>query len=770
MLVHGFEELQMRLTVRTLLAWRDRVLSKEDQRDLDEKVLSHDAAQEIEQRIERVLGNLDLPSPRVDAAGLSASANSMAEFLDNALPEECLGSFESNCIESDVQLCEAAECHQFLSEMLGQHELMAELTDEESHKLVELTSRKASLLTAQVGHSADMENARAIRAELDTLALDSRAEDSADVVAESRKKQLFAPLAIVVAIVLLLLLMSAFGVQLLRTFGRTQVQQQAAQLPVPSDLVFENNDAKPKTEQSQIQPTLGTEGSEEGLPEKESDESSRVVDGGAKPLATQVVSSQIGAPSVPVQAESPSSEADTPNPTMVGNTTVPQGTAMAIGSSLSPASTGPPPPSTTTTTNTNTLQKNLPVLGPDEPILGFVESDANIGWGVVLHRNREADRRELDGWQALPTEAAIGPYAEIQVPPGLSPVLDVGGVTVRMKPRTHAIFKLDSLQKPRIELLSGSIVIRSADDTAQMGIAAGGLNGIILSGLMGSVAIDVSKSPPDVLAARQTRQSQIARVCALEKPVEWKQTQPGGLPVARPLRGISEAFQLSPQEILEWSEASPLEASLYTVDSLPTWAVSSRSLSRLKKSASESLAEAITRPEPLLKSLIELSDDSRIENRMIAVETLALLGWYDQLVELLASAPRPGPGPSAEMWKQLEGQSVPPALADVTQAFALKKSLRDHVRPGQGEILVGLAARSLLSDAQEARTPKLISLLADENIIFRRYAIQWLRELYEESPSDMAKYRADWSEKQLVEGADFWRKRYDQGLLRPRTP
>ena len=58
----------MRLTVRTLLAWRDRVLSEEDQRDLDEKVLSHDDAQEIEQRIERVLGNLDLPSPRVDAA------------------------------------------------------------------------------------------------------------------------------------------------------------------------------------------------------------------------------------------------------------------------------------------------------------------------------------------------------------------------------------------------------------------------------------------------------------------------------------------------------------------------------------------------------------------------------------------------------------------------------------------------------------------------------------------------------------------------------
>jgi hypothetical protein len=766
-MVRGFEELQMRLTVRTLLAWRDRVLSEEDQRDLDEKVLSHEAAQEIEQRIERVLGNLDLPSPRVDAAGLSASANSMAEFLDNALPEEYLGSFESNCIESDVQLCEAAECHQFLSEMLGQHELMAELTDEESHKLVELTSRKVLSLTGEVGHAADMENARAIRAELDTLAFDSRGDDSADVVYASRKKQLFAPIAMVVAIVMLLLLVSAFAVQLLRTFGGTQVQQQAGRSPVPTEIAFENNNANPKTDQ--IQQTHRTESSEEELPEKEPDKSLRGVDDGVKSQASQVVSSQRRTPSVPVEEEPRSSEADTPNPSMVNGITVPQGTAMAIGASLPSASTSPLPPSKTTA-NANTLQKNVPVPVLDEPILGFLESDANIGWGVVLHRNRETDRSELDGWLALPTESVLGSYEEIQVPPGLSPVLDVGGVTVRMKPRAHAIFKLDSLQKPRIELLSGSIVIRSADDTAQIGIAAGGLNGIILSGLVGSVAIDVSKAPSDVLAARQARQSQIASVCALEKPVEWKQTQPGGLPVARPLRGISEAVQLSPREILEWSETRPLEASLRTVDSLPTWAVSSRSLSRLKKSASESLAEAITRPEPLLKSLIELSDDSRIENRMIAVETLALLGWYDQLVELLASAPRPGPGPSAEMWRQLEGQSVPPALADATQAFALKKSLRDHVRPEQGEILVGLAARSLLSDAKEARTPKLISLLEDENIIFRRYAIQWLRELYEESPPDMAKYRADWSEKQLAEGADWWRKRYDQGLLSPRTP
>ena len=759
----------MRLTVRTLLAWRDRLLSEEDQRDLDEKVLSHDAAQEIERRIERVLGNLDLPSPRVDAAGLAASANSMAEFLDNALSEECLGSFESNCIESDVQLCEAAECHQLLSEMLGQHDLIAELADDESRKLVELTSKKASLLNGQVGHAADMENARAVRAELDTLAFNSHGEDSADVVHVPKKNQLFAPIALVVAIAMLILLVSVFGVQLLRTFGNTQVQQQAAQQPIPPVLAFENNNAKSKIDQNQNQPTLEPKSPEGELPKNESDKLSLDIAIQEKPQGTDVVSSQLPDPPVPVEIDTASSKAEAINPSMVNNAMVPQGTAMAIGSSLPSASTAPPLSSTTTAT-TDTPQNHVPAPVPDETILGFFETDANIGRGAVLHRNRVADRSELDGWLALPTESALGPYEEIQVPPGLSPVLDIGGVTVRMKPRSHAIFKLDSLQKPRIELLSGSIVIRSADDMAQIGIAAGGLNGIILSGLLGRVAIDVSKTPDDILAARQTRQSQVARLCALEKPVEWKQTQSGGLPVARPLRGIPEAFQLEPKEILEWSETSPLEASRRTMDSLPMWAESSRALSRLDKLASESLAEAITRPGPLLKSLIELSDDSRIENSIIASETLALLGWYDQLVELLAAPPRPGSGPSTEMWKQLEREAVPPALADATQAFALKNSLRDLVSPEQGEILVGLATRSLLSDAKEARTPTLISLLEDKNIIFRRYAIQWLRELYKESPVDMARYRSDWGEKQLVEGAAWWRKRYDQGLLIPRTP
>ena len=201
----------MRLTVRTLLAWRDHMLSEADQRDLDEKVLTHVAAQEIEQRIERVLGNLDMPSPQVDATGLSASANSMAEFLDNALPEEYLGPFESNCIESDVQLCEAAECHHLLSELLGQQGLIEGLPLNECQMLVKLTEAKTSLLSGQEGQATDIDNARSMRVELDAIDAESNTQTSQGVVGLREKKKHFAPAAIIIAVALLILLLSAFG-------------------------------------------------------------------------------------------------------------------------------------------------------------------------------------------------------------------------------------------------------------------------------------------------------------------------------------------------------------------------------------------------------------------------------------------------------------------------------------------------------------------------------------------------------------------------------
>ena len=86
----------MKLTLRTLLAWRDRVLPEQDHTELDQKVAATELAQKLEQKIRDVLAKTELPAAQVHGRGLAASANSVAEFLDNALDPELLGPFEKN--------------------------------------------------------------------------------------------------------------------------------------------------------------------------------------------------------------------------------------------------------------------------------------------------------------------------------------------------------------------------------------------------------------------------------------------------------------------------------------------------------------------------------------------------------------------------------------------------------------------------------------------------------------------------------------------------
>ena len=138
------------------------------------------------------------------------------------------------------------------------------------------------------------------------------------------------------------------------------------------------------------------------------------------------MSPELPDPPVPTEIDIASSKAEATNPSMVNNAMVPQGTAMAIGSSLLPQRLLLRRSSSTTTATTDSLQNNVPAPYQTNQFLAFWRLMRMSGGGVfVLHRNRVVDRSELDGWLALPTESALGPYEEIQVSPGLSPVLDV---------------------------------------------------------------------------------------------------------------------------------------------------------------------------------------------------------------------------------------------------------------------------------------------------------------------------------------------------------
>ena len=109
----------MRLTLRTMLAYMDNVLEPSDAEVLGKKIEESDFAQGLVQRIRTVLKKVRMNAPKLDGKGMGNDANTVAEYLDSALPQDRVGDFERVCLESDAHLAEVAGCHQVLTIVLG---------------------------------------------------------------------------------------------------------------------------------------------------------------------------------------------------------------------------------------------------------------------------------------------------------------------------------------------------------------------------------------------------------------------------------------------------------------------------------------------------------------------------------------------------------------------------------------------------------------------------------------------------------------------------
>ncbi len=787
----------MRLTLRTLLAWRDKLLPAEFQQEFDEKIGSHKAARDIAEQIEKLLGNAELPAPTLAGKGLATSASSVAEFLDNALPSDQLETFESNCIESSMQLGEVAECHTLLAGLSSNPELTAELNEAECQRVGKLVRAHLTELADETGPSVELANARSMRAEFDAIKAEEAATpSSATPPTPARRQTRLATLAAVLAVVLLMVLVGVLGLQLFRSgmapppvAGVPQADQ-----PDPAVVAVDEVDEQVTNQTAEhaagqaSQPARPPEGAAPSsslaetasntavMPQPTEIPTGTPVETTAEtPAPGETVASQPGTPTgepartTPGSAEAGSGQPPPPS-SLANRPQVPQGTAMAIGGSVASGPQTIVPEAAIPAANAGGTA-NAGGAGeeavPPPPRLGQFLNDDRIGTGVVLHRNRGSNRDEFDGWQGLSAHSLLEGYEDIIVPPGMSPVFEIGGVTVRMRPLTHAIFKFDEAGERRIQLLAGSLIVRSTNEAATLGLTAGGLSGLVQSGLTGQVAVEVTRVPETLLAARQGRQQLVARILPLEQPLEWLQTQAGGLAAARPLRGLDEKASLAAGEQLLWVADNPLAASRETLERLPDWVNPQVAFEDYEKAACEALASTVEADGPLYKALLELADHSRIENRMIATETLALLGEYDPLVALLSELPPEGLG--RRRWEAFEAKTVPLALADESLARLLEQVLRERLPQDRGEIAIKLARRTLPAESLAGLTSQLITLLEDEQPLLRRYAIQWLEELYDLSDSDRLRYRVDWPAQERKEGADWWRNRFEKERLTPRT-
>jgi hypothetical protein len=144
----------MRLTLRTLLAYRDGVLSESDTQDLRERIEQTPRAANLLTRIDSVVRRTNLLPPKLKSETQIGDPSSVASYLDDCMPPEQVTDFERVCIElSDSHLAELAHCHKMLADAMKTEVLIPSSLKSTIVSLTEPSNRQALVEHLAIGKS-----------------------------------------------------------------------------------------------------------------------------------------------------------------------------------------------------------------------------------------------------------------------------------------------------------------------------------------------------------------------------------------------------------------------------------------------------------------------------------------------------------------------------------------------------------------------------------------------------------------------------------------
>jgi hypothetical protein len=340
-------------------------------------------------------------------------------------------------------------------------------------------------------------------------------------------------------------------------------------------------------------------------------------------------------------------------------------------------------------------------------------------------------------------------------------------VLVTLLPGTQAELSIDPDGTPRIAVTFGRISARGIRPTARLGITAARLHGVVTAGLSApvGVSVDLDRQPGDDPASQRPRIR--AAIMTTTAALTWSQLPMVDRvsPADELLAGIPAEGMLEAGSALEWDSLRPGQASI-GIRPPSGWPDATLPVDRIERLAAKSLGSSLAGERPLADVLLGMATDSRVENRSLAVATLALVGHYEELVTLLSSD-SPGLWLEATQWQALEAATVPLALArGANSAAALQKSLVDRGPAGKAELLFTMARGLSDSELAAGGDALLVESLDDPHLVVRRYAFKNLVEIVRPAPVDRIRYRPDGRPEIRREGADWWRVQQEKGLIR----
>ena len=788
----------MRLTLRTLLAWVDGVLPPEDQRQLGEKVEESQVARKLVERIQACVGNHQLSAPRIDGKGLAVDPDSVAEYLDNTLASDRLEAFETICLESDMHLAEVAACHAILAEVAKHPEVLPPLDALQRRRLLEAMQHRVAARPEVL--AADRPDARGAgnrspeaspapgfspppRERHPSPAAKAAPVGTTEPAAGKRTPWgawALAGSALALLTVLAALLAQSAG--LFRT-------------PSPPKADLARIDPAPPGE---VGPVAGIEAGGEvggegvfpvdvpppadGLgadaaaviaggdqrPRRGLADLLEQADGDQETLSADDALAATAAPELPdgaaVDASADPPEADVGVGSIppaeiaaAGPRKVRAGEALAIAGGVRPRRQ---PPAAAAAAGTPAEEGGFGAVagavglegdGAAVESLGFVAAD-----GLLLRRVAEGER---SWWVPIGIGSPLRPDEDLIVPPGMHPELNIGGVSLRVLPRSRITLAADADGTPRIGVVEGRIVARGAKADARLGVVAGGIAGTIVGGLDGAVMAEAALAWRPGLG--ETPAPTIADVIAVGRAVRFA---PGNdaAPVEIPARGG-----------VHWESTGAETGALIPSGRVPPWAIGGERIERLERNAAESFATRLAAlpagSDPaagLQEVILAMAIDRRVENRVFAAVVLALEGSYDVAVELLC-AEEPARRLEGRQWAALEAATIPLALARGAESAArLRKACEDRGPAGQAELLMAMARGPDDADLVAGADASLVEALASKELVVRRYALKDLVDVVEPSVFDRARFRPEAPDEARRDGVAWWRSLLEKGGIR----
>jgi hypothetical protein len=305
-------------------------------------------------------------------------------------------------------------------------------------------------------------------------------------------------------------------------------------------------------------------------------------------------------------------------------------------------------------------------------------------------------------------------------------------------------------------MMFGRCLVGGAE-ASRIGVTAGGLTGAVAAGPATRVAIDVGMDRPEAGEAAAPVAAGTGSITAGQRPFTWQPTAADGTVPAG-----AAPLEVPAGNAVVWRDG---RASLAGT-APPSWIDATGFSDRVQKAAAETLVARISAGRPLLLSLREMTADRRVENRMLAAATLALIGQSDEMVELLEASPGNRSYLEDQQWLTLERMAVPAALARGGEAKAgLHRAIIKYAPPEQVDRLWAMARGLSDADITGGGDRMLVDSLDDPSLMVRRYAYKTLCDITRPSLTDRLRYRPDALPERRREGITWWRGQLQQGLI-----